>query len=105
MGRTKKLKAQITIDCVCLWLRATVSLASVHNSHNDRRSQWLVKRLPHLCFIEERGGANIEFIGISKGKSIPFKIIHCMMYSLFCHQGFHTKSSIAYCEINTAAKQ
>lgn len=64
VGRAEKLKAQITIDCVCLELIA--SLASVHNNHNDRRRQGRVERLSHLCFIEKRGCGNIEFSGISK---------------------------------------
>lgn len=83
MGRTKKLKAQITIDCVCLWLMATVSLASVHNSHYDRN-----RACQALITVVLHRRENIECIGLSKGKSVSFNIIHCMTYNLFCHHAF-----------------
>lgn len=70
--RTEKLKAQITIDCVCLRLIATVSLASVHNNHNDSRSQTLV---PFVLHRRERLWQHMNVAS------------NCSLY-LFCHMEF-----------------
>lgn len=96
MGRTEKLKAQITIDCVCLRLIATVSLASVHNNHNDRRSQTLV---PFVLHRRERFVATYQ-----RSKSVIVKVIvHCICSVTW--NSYKKLYIIAFHEINTGAKQ
>lgn len=82
VGRTKKLKAQITIDCVCLWPIATVSLASAHSNHNDRRSQGRVNRLSHLCFIEERGCSELNGTSMWQGCSLQCNLLYIVQFVL-----------------------
>lgn len=97
MGRTEKLKAQITIDCVCLRLMATVSLASVHNNHNDRRSQTLV---PFVLRRRERLWQHIN----QRSKSVIFKVIfHCICSVTW--NSYKKLYIIAFHEVNTGAKQ